>query len=84
MRPSTIGRGSFSGLPSRTARARCDFALLLEHACRHVFLADEARIGGGDVHGDIVHQLLEIVGAGHEIGLAVDFHQHAELAARWM
>ena len=33
------------------------------------------------MHGDIVDQFLEIVGAGHEIGLAVDFHHHAELAA---
>ena len=47
----------------------------------HIFLADEARIGGGDVHGDVVHQALEVVGAGHEIALAVDLHQHADLAS---
>ena len=39
------------------------------------------RIGGGDVHRDIVDQFLEIVGAGDEIALAVDFHHDAELAA---
>ena len=33
------------------------------------------------MHGDVVHQLLEVVRARHEIRLAVDFHQHAELAA---
>ena len=48
---------------------------------RHVFLTDEARIGSGDVHGDIVHQALEVVGAGDEIALTVHFHQDADLAS---
>jgi hypothetical protein len=73
----------FSGLPSQR-RGRARFPFPFRAPRRDVFLADEARIGGGDVHGDVVHQFLEIVGAGHEIGLAVDFHQHAELAAGWM
>ncbi len=47
-----------------------------------VFPADELRIGGGDLHGDIVHQTLKILGARDEIGLAVDFDQHAQLGAR--
>ena len=55
--------------------------LLFEHVRSDVFLADELRVGGGDVHGEIVHQFLKIVGARHEIGLAVDFHQHAQLGA---
>ena len=53
----------------------------LEHVGGDVFLADEARIGRRDVHRDIVHQFLEIVGARHEIALAIDFHHHAELTA---
>ncbi len=58
-----------------------DFLLLLEHVVGDVFLADETRIGGRDVHRDIVHQFLEIIGARDEIALAIDFHHHAELAA---
>ena len=50
--------------------------------CRgDVFLADVLRIAGGDVHGDIVHQFLEVIGAGHEIALAINFDEHADLAA---
>jgi hypothetical protein len=33
------------------------------------------------VHGDVLEQRLEVVGAGDEVGLAVDFEQHADLAA---
>ena len=67
-------------MPSSRARARW-ISFLFERRRRHVFLADELRIGGGDVHRDVAHQFLKIVGAGHEIGLAVDFHQHAQLRA---
>src|SRR5580658_3955655 len=57
-------------------------ALFLERLGGHILLADVPRVGGGDMHGEIVHQFLKIFGARHEIGLAVDFHQHAKLAAR--
>ena len=70
-----------AGLPSRSARPRRISRSCVERLAGHVLFADVLGVGGGDVHGDIVHQLLEIVGAGHEIGLAVDFHQDAELAA---
>ena len=48
---------------------------------RHIFFADILRIAGRDVHGDIVRQLLEVLGAGHEIALTVDLDKHADLAA---
>ena len=51
-------------------------------AWRDVFLADELRIGRGNVHREVANQFLEIVRAGHEIGLAVHFHEHAQLRAR--
>ena len=38
-------------------------------------------LGRRDVHRDVAHQLLELVGAGHEVGLAVDLDQDADLAA---
>jgi hypothetical protein len=47
----------------------------------NVFPADVLRIAGGDVHGNVVHQLLEVLGASHEIALAVNLHEHADLAA---
>ena len=55
--------------------------LLLEDCGGDVFAADELRVGRGDLHGDVVHQFLELVGAGHEVGFAVDFDHHAELRA---
>ena len=58
-----------------------DVLLLLEGFRSDIFLADEARIGGGDVHGDVVHQALEVVGASDEVALAVDLDQHADLAS---
>jgi hypothetical protein len=33
------------------------------------------------VHGDVVHQFLEIVGAGHKVTLAIHFDQHADFAS---
>src|ERR1035438_4063491 len=70
------------GFAFESGAAALDVALFLERFAGDVLLADITRVGGGDVHGDIVHQFLEIGVARHEIGLAVDFHQHAELAAR--
>ena len=58
-----------------------DFALFLQHFGRYFFAADIARIERGDVHGDIVRKLLEGVGAGHKVGFAIDFHQHADFSA---
>ena len=46
-----------------------------------VFLAHELRIAGRNVHGDVVHQFFEVVGARHEIALAVYFDEHANLSA---
>ena len=58
-----------------------DVLLLLECFGSDIFLADELGVAGGDVHGDVVHQFLEVVGAGDEVALAVDLDQHADLAA---
>jgi hypothetical protein len=71
----------FSGLPSLQARARWMSLFFVQRGGGDVFLADELRIGGGDLHGQVLHQFLEVVGARHEIGLAVHFHQHAQLRA---
>src|SRR5262252_2903357 len=71
---------------SRLARGRClravDVLLFLESLRSHVFFADEARIGRRNVHGDVVHQVLEVVGAGDKVALAVDLNQDADLASR--
>ena len=50
-------------------------------SCGHVVAADIQRRRGGHVHGDIVGELHEVIGAGHEVGLATDLDQHADLAA---
>ena len=51
-------------------------------AClRHVFPAYPFRIGCGDVHGHFLDEVLERLGPRHEVGFAVHFNEHADLAA---
>jgi len=59
-----------------------DGALGLELALRNVLPANEARAGGGHLHGQVAQQRLELVGPGDEVGLTVDFEQHSTLGAR--
>src|SRR5207253_1476290 len=56
-----------------------DGTLPLEHVGRDVFAAKIAWIGRGDVHGNLVCQLAELLVAGDEVTLAVDLDQHPEL-----
>ena len=58
-----------------------DVLLALEVSFGDIFAADEARVDGGDVHGDVAEQLLEVVGAGDKVGLAVEFEENADLSA---
>jgi hypothetical protein len=48
----------------------------------HVGLAQVLRGGRRDVEGHVARELAEVVVAGHEVGLAVDLHEHADLAVR--
>src|SRR6266436_2112874 len=59
-----------------------DALLLREDALGNVFTAQPARIAPGDLHGDVLHQRLELLVAGREVRLAVDLDQHADLAAQ--
>src|SRR5918992_1346500 len=64
--------------------------LLLEHAqlglldvVGDVLLGDVPGLwGGGDVQGDVARERDEVVVAGHEVGVAVDLDEDADLAAR--
>src|SRR5512144_542753 len=58
-----------------------DAALLLEHLGRHLLTPNVARVGGRDLHRQLLHQVLEVVGARDEVGLAVHLDEHADLAA---
>ena len=69
------------GLAGGGGLGAVDVLLALEVGFGDVFAADEARVDGGDVHGDVAEQLLEVVGAGDEVGLAVELEEHADLAA---
>src|SRR6202000_934659 len=71
-------RGRLAGSGSLGA---VDLLLALEVFGSHVFRLYIAGISGCDVHGDVLHQVLEILGAGDEIALAVDFQKDANLAA---
>src|ERR1700733_5486395 len=57
-----------------------DLLLALHVLGGDVLPADVARVGGGDVHRDVLEQLLEVLGAGNEIALAVELDQHADFA----
>src|SRR4051812_39557993 len=58
-----------------------DFLLALEVFGCDVFATNVFRVGGRDVHGDVVQQFLEVFGAGDEIALAVQLKQHADFAS---
>src|SRR3954447_1895009 len=47
----------------------------------HVVVGDVEGVGGGHVQRHLPGEVLERLGAGHEVGLAVDLDQHADLAA---
>src|SRR5690606_14494690 len=57
-----------------------DSALLLEHVGRHVFAAGPRGVGRGHLQGDLLQERLEVLGARDEVGLAVEFDEHADLA----
>ena len=75
----SIDRFRLSGGPRLRA---VNVALLLEHLRRHFLAPHITRIERRDVHGDVVAKLLKFIGARHEIRLAIDFHEHTNLAAR--
>src|SRR5262249_31309854 len=58
-----------------------DDALTLHELGRHALAAHGQRARARDLHGEIAHQALELVGAGHEVGLAVHLDEHADPAA---
>jgi hypothetical protein len=49
---------------------------------RDIFLAQELRICRGHLHCEILDEVLEVIGAGDEIGFAVHLDEYAELGAR--
>ena len=79
--PSTIFSITGAGLPVRGSLRAIDVLLLLESFGSDIFLADVLRIAGRNVHGDVVHQFFEVVSTSHEVALAVDFNQYADLAS---
>src|SRR5512133_703962 len=58
-----------------------DLALLRDDVRGDLLAADPARRGRRDLHGEVLHERLEALGARDEIGLAVHLDEHADLAA---
>ena len=71
----------WAGLPLAIGLSEIDVLLARVGFRRDVFLPDILRIARRDVHGDVVDQFLEVLGARHEIAFAVHLDQHANLAA---
>src|SRR5580692_10031740 len=53
-----------------------------EHLWSDILPPHVSRIERRDVHCDVMAKLLESFRARHEVGLAIDFHEHADLPAR--
>src|SRR6267143_2321172 len=62
--------------------APVDLPLLLQHGGGHVLPRHVDRTGGGHLHSEVAHELAEGVRFGHEVRLAVDLDQRAQLAVR--
>ena len=79
--PSTILSQTFSGLPCSLS-----WALTISFSFSTTSGGTSSRcrksgLLGGDVHRDVLHEGLEELVARDEVGLAVDLHQDADLAA---
>ena len=80
IRPSAIFSWTCSGLPSPAACSRKTRSSASRASSGHVVLGHVERRGGGHVRGDLARELHEVLVAGHEVGLAVDLDQRADLA----
>ena len=58
-----------------------DSLLFGDDLLRDVLAADEERVGGQDVQGQVLRQVLELIVAGDEIGLAIQLDQAPDLAS---
>jgi hypothetical protein len=59
--------------------ALINFALGFDQRAGHIITTDVERMRRSDVQGDVLHESTEILVLGHEIGLAIYFHQHPNL-----
>src|ERR1051326_2230311 len=57
-----------------------DATLRVDLLLRHLIFVDSDRCGRGNVLGDVFAKLLKVIGPRDEIRLAVDLHQHGDLA----
>jgi hypothetical protein len=58
-----------------------DFTLLLDQRFSQLFTPDDARTCRRHLHGDLTQKALKLRGLGDEVGFAVEFNHHADLAA---
>src|SRR5579871_652945 len=69
------------GLAGGLGLLEADRLLLLEDGRRDLLLRDVLRVERRDLHRDLLGEADEVGVAGHEVGLAVDLHHHADAAA---
>jgi hypothetical protein len=60
--------------------AAIHLTLLLHNLLGHVLRRYRQRIRGRDLHRQVARELLELIGARHEVRLAVQLQHHAHLA----
>ncbi len=57
-----------------------NLAFRFDEIARNVATTDVKRVCRGDVQCDVFNELTKILVPGHEVGLAIHFHEHADLA----
>src|SRR6185312_9370136 len=66
---------NFLGLALTERTGARDVLLFFDGGGGHILAPHKLRIGGGYLHGQVLHQLLKGIGASDEIGFAIDFDQ---------
>src|SRR5882724_5962130 len=57
-----------------------DVSFLFQISRSHFIARNELRLGRGDMHGNVFHQLLKLLATSDEIGLAIYFDENSDLA----
>ena len=80
--PSTICGRMFSGFFWTDSSASSSAFFASRSSAGMLACVDVQRGEAGDLDGEVADELLELVGASDEVGLAVDLDEHADAAAR--
>ena len=58
-----------------------DFPFLVQLVCRNILLRNILGFRRRDMHGNVLHELLEFITARNEVGFTIDLHEDPDFAA---